>query len=63
MGLEALFSLEPSVVIEYMNSLFGEVFRIAGNPIMQEWGNGVINGVAEDTERKAANQLGYNPTK
>ena len=61
MGLELLFSLDPSVIMEYMNSLFASVFQIAENPILQGWGNNVISQVAEGTERQVTDQLGHNP--
>ncbi len=61
MGLELLFSLDPSIIMEYMNSLFARIFQMAENPTLQEWGNNVISQVAESTERQVTNQLGHNP--
>jgi hypothetical protein len=61
MGLELLFSLDPSIIMEYMNSLFASIFQIAENPTLQQWGDSVISQVAESTERQVTDQLGYNP--
>ncbi len=61
MGLELLFSLDPSIIMEYMNSLFASIFQIAENPVLEEWGNNVISQMAEKTERQVTDQLGYNP--
>ncbi len=61
MGLELLFSLDPSIIMEYMNSLFANIFQIAENPVLEEWGNNVISQMAESTERQVTDQLGYNP--
>jgi len=61
MGLELLFSLDPSIIMEFMNSLFASVFQISENPTLQQWGNNVISQVAESTERQVTDQLGHNP--
>ena len=61
MGLELLFSLDPSIIIEFMDSLFAMVYQGAQNVILQDWGNEVISGLADETEKQVVDQLGYNP--
>ncbi len=61
MGLELLFSLDPSIIIEFMNSLFSMIFPAAEDSTLQEWGNDVISDMAKNTEKQVTDQLGYNP--
>ena len=61
MGLELLFSLDPSIIIEFMDSLFAMVYQGAQNVILQDWGNEVISNLADETEKQVVDQLGYNP--
>jgi len=61
MDLMSLFSLDPSIIIQYMNSLFSSIFNIAQDPSLQEWGNSVITNMAENTEKQVTEQLTHNP--
>ncbi len=61
MGLELLFSLDPSIIIEFMDSLFVMVYQGAQNVMLQDWGNDVILDLADETEKQVVDQLGYNP--
>ena len=50
------------IIIEFMESLFTQIFSIAEHPVLQQWGNNAVAGIAEDTEKQVVNQLGYDPT-
>ncbi len=63
MDLGSLFNLDPSIVIDFMNGLLSQVFNLAENPTLQNWGNGVVADVAEKSHNQVTNQLGYDPTK
>ena len=56
-----LFSLDPSIIIDFMNSIFDQVYSLVEHPTLQNWGNDVIVDMAERTENQVTNQLGYNP--
>jgi hypothetical protein len=62
MEIVLLFNLEPSVIIDFIDSLLSKVFNVAQEPELKEWGNEVISGLVKDTENQVTNQLGYNPT-
>ena len=53
-----LFNLDPSMIMDYMNSLLSSVFKISENPELKEWGNKVISDMAERTEEQVKSQLG-----
>jgi len=61
MGLELLFSLDPSIIMEFMDSLFAMIFNTAQDASLKEWGNDVISDMAKNTEKQVTDQLGYNP--
>ncbi len=61
MGLELLFSLDPSIIIEFMDLLFAMVYQGAQNVMLQDWGNEVISNLADEAEKQVVDQLGYNP--
>lgn len=53
-----LFSFEPSMIMNFMDSIFDTVFNLSKNPSLQEWGNEVISDMAERTENQVNDQLG-----
>ena len=58
MELGLLFNLDPSMIIDYMNSLLSSVFNISENSELKEWGNSVISDMAEKTEQQVKGNLG-----
>ena len=62
MDMGLLFNLEPAIITDFMDSFLAMIFNVAQEPELQEWVNDVIAGLAEDTENKITNQLGYDPT-
>ena len=51
-----------TLIITTINSMLNLSFELAEDPTLQGWGNDVIKNVAEKTESKIVNQLGYDPT-
>lgn len=62
MDIVLLFSLDPSVITDFIDSLLAMVFNVSQEPELNEWGNEVISGLAERTENQVTSQLGYDPT-
>ena len=58
MEIGLLFNLDPSMIIDYMNSLLSSVFNISESPELKEWGNNVISDMAEKTEQQVKSNLG-----
>ena len=62
MDIVLLFNLDPSMIMDFIDSLLDTVFNVAQEPELKEWGHEVISGLVKDTENQVTNQLGYNPT-
>ena len=56
-----LLFINPEVITQFMDSLFETVFGMAQNSHVQEWGLGVIERVADQTEKQVTDQLDFNP--